>query len=493
MNDIVIKDFSKGIAESPHLGFADLRNVTIDEETGVLRIEWDSVKVSGAVITNRIKWIVNNEAIPANYYAIDASGDVYTSGDSGGSWASSSNRAGFGEGAVVWKDYLLVTTNTGIDAFGPLSGSAVWIENVMGATIATDALFHPMITGQDDIVYIGAGRYVASLQEVDGQNFQAGTASTFTFSAQALDLPEDYRVKCIAELGKNLMIGTWKGATASNQAKTADIFPWDRKSDSFNLPLRLAENGINQMISMGGLVYFQAGSEGKIFVTDGTSIKLIGQIPKHITNLVGAKWIEAYPGAMIFHKGKILFGIMSPGGNGQEVTDGIGVWSINPDTKALVFENQISTGSTGGVAGSDVQITALKSVDRNSYLIGWEDGNTYGIDKISNTIRYTGYKSFATSAYYPLGTKQKPVPLSEIEFQLAKPFGTAQGVRLKYRTDLNAAFTTIGTYDAATYGTTIAGYIDTFGVTVDEGIQIRAELTTNSGSTTVDLREIRIR
>jgi hypothetical protein len=193
--------------------------------------------------------------------------------------------------------------------------------------------------------------------------------------------------------------------------------------------------------------------------------------------------MEVYPGGMCYHQGKILFGLVNaPADYGH-------VWSYNLKTGALLIENEISSGFAAGQS-----VASVASVSRDSYLLGWfDDDNNEGIDKIQNDERYTGYKAVIISAYYPLGSRTNPEPLSEIEIVLDQPLATGQGVRLSYRTDVSAAFTTIGTYDFATIGT-VQNYIDTLGVTVESGIQFKAELTTASASSaTPRLKEIRIR
>src|SRR3990167_1835893 len=183
------------------------------------------------------------------------------------------------------------------------------------------------------------------------------------------------------------------------------------------------------------------------------------------------------------HKGKIYFAGKSPdtGGSGEEVPDGIGVWSYNPTTGALVMENQIDTGKTGATGGTDeVHITALYPVNQNSYLIAFQDEATpdiNGIDKISDTERYTNYTARIDSQYFNVGTKKKPRSFSTIEFELSEPLATGEGIRLSQRTNLNDSFTTIRTFDFATDGAITTGNTD-MRITTEGGIQIRIEMTT---------------
>jgi len=104
--------------------------------------------------------------------------------------------------------------------------------------------YHKVYPKNDGKLYIGAGRYVASVEELT--TFVPATAGTFTYTVRALDLPENFRIKCLAELGNNLEIGTWSSPTLENYIynhRVAVIFPWDRSSSSFGEPISLEESG----------------------------------------------------------------------------------------------------------------------------------------------------------------------------------------------------------------------------------------------------------
>ena len=109
------------------------------------------------------------------------------------------------------------------------------------------------------------------------------------------------------------MIGTWIGAggvASVPDNKVADIFHWDRVSDSFTLPLKVLENGVHSMLSYNNLLYFQAGIEGKLFVTDGSSIQELGRPPQHVVDITSVVGDWPAPGGMAYMDGKIIMGPM---------------------------------------------------------------------------------------------------------------------------------------------------------------------------------------
>jgi len=489
MQDIVIKDFHTGIGESEFVGHGDIVNCDLNWRKGVARIQLESINTSAGTVTAEPVWLQLNPNNAAQMWALDTAGTIYRGTATTGSeqWSVEfdlASPASANDGLVIWKDYLLIAQaqssgDSLLYGYGPLSSSAVLYQ--IASTLPADNKWHSMLVGQDDIVYIGAGRYVASLQEVTGTTFAAGTASTFTFTAQALDLPQDYRVRCISELGKNLMLGTWKGQTDIYEQKVADIFPWDRVSDSFALPIRVAENGIHTMLGADNLVYFFAGIGGKLMVTDGSNVQELARIPQHVLDLSGGAYVEILPGAMIKHDDKIVFGIHNPQSSLAQV------WSYNLKTGAIIRENTSSRGPTTAIS-----VGSLISTGRDDYWIGL----TNRIDHIrsgGSAQRYSSYSAYVTSPYYKIGTKSKPAVISEIEVNLARPLVSGQGVRIAYRTNLSASFTTVDDFDFSTYGAIQERNIP-FRLEIANGIQIRASLTTGSGvSTSPELTQIILR
>ena len=248
-NPIIISNFQTGIADSPHEGFADMRNVVIDKERGAVGINWRTVARATAVVGDIVKWFAQDDTGETagrfnTFYATTDSGRLLRSTDSGDTWTNFSGGYGRGDGLAVWKDFVIVAYDNALSAYGPLSQAPIWSTAFVSLYYNGDPnnvtlFYNPISKGQDDILYVGDGNLIDSLQEVSGQNFNAGTASTYTWGTASLDLPENYKIKNITELGQNLMAGTWKGSTPEQpQARIADIFPWDRTSDSFFLPIK---------------------------------------------------------------------------------------------------------------------------------------------------------------------------------------------------------------------------------------------------------------
>src|SRR3990167_10368244 len=483
--ELIIQAPRQGIAPSPHVGFGDVRNLDIDTIPGITRLNNILAKKSASTVDAQVWWFAQDPNIAANYYALDSNGVVYNSTDSGATWAELADRDGAGQGMVIWKDYLFVAETTTIDVCGPLSSSPTWTNNWQ--TITTDSLWHPMIVSKNDgNIYGGAGRYIFSIAENSGQTFAPGTAGTYTFTAQALDLPANYRVKCLAELGNNLMIGTWMGTNVYD-IRLADIFPWDRSSASFGQPVEIAEHGVHAMLNDGNSLVVLAGIGGTIYRSDGVNAYVIGQIPNSVANILGGKYIEFYPGSLCKFKNRIFFGVSN---GGSTAVGGMGVYSLLQTGRGniLNLEHTISTGNDG--SSNPLKVSALIPTSRDELLAAWRDSSSYGIDKTTNTSYTTSYGAYFETPLYRVGTNLNLATFTELEFQLSKDLAANEGIRVAYRENLTDSFTTIGTYDFSVLGAVISHNVAA-SIPATELLQLRVSLT--GTTSTPQLRNIKLK
>jgi len=453
--NIKIEAPKQGIAQSEHIGFPDMRNLDISSIPGVVTLNNLLAKVSATTVTAQINWFVRHPITPAECYALDNGGNVYRSGDSGSTWAlmTGFTAGGHGNGLAIWKNYLIVARDAYLDVCGDGAtsgnGTTTGISNAgwtnSWKAIDSDILWHPMLVSKNDSkLYGGAGRFVFSLDENTGQTFVPATAGTFTWTQQALDLPTSYRIKCVEELGNNLMCGTWQG-TAVTDIRIADIFPWDRSSVSFGQPIVIADYGVHAMLNVGNILVVLAGTSGTIFRCDSANAYVIGQIA---VDLSGGKYLEWYPGSICNYKNKTFFGV---GNGGTTVIPEMGIYSLYQTGKGniLNLEHTISTGNDG--TSKPLKVSALLPITRDTILVGWRDDTTYGIDLTTATSYSTGYSAYFTSPLYTVGTNKDLHKFTEAEISFSRVLRTNEGVKIAYRKDTSASFTDIGTYDYTTY------------------------------------------
>lgn len=412
----------------------------------------------------RIKKIVqNSSSSTSNYrfFAIDESGKVWVQFQN--IWSHiPGNAAGTGQGLEIWKGYLFAIGSNGvISVYGALTnvgGSASWTATWKTAT-GSDAFTAPTISGSDDILYIGQGRYISSVEEATAP-FAPGTGASFTWTDLALTLPNTYRIRCMVENGVDLAIGTWIGTdiagifAAGLEVKKADLFFWDRSDTTFRIPVHIQENGVNALISLNNFVYAVCGFEGRIYITNGTSAELFATIPISVMDRQQnvTQHLYFFPNAITHHRGKILIGVGSGDTTGSATLSPQGVYALDPKTGMIVIEQILASGNTG-MSGT-ATIGALVSTSEQELLAGiyYDGSQTFhgGVNRvIASSARY-GTGAFFESGLYSVGSSKEKKTYNVIEFSVGKALNSGEQVRLSFRKASSGSYTTVVTLDSST-------------------------------------------
>ena len=146
-----------------------------------------------------------------------------------------------------------------------------------GAVLSKD-YNHPMIVGDDNILYVGNGKDLASLQ---------GTTAAGIWNPSALDLPEGYEIQSYSKTGNFLVIYANYEPDPSNTLSDtirADsvAFFWDYVSDSFTYAIPLQGSVVDAGFSLNGIPGCfvqgqseQVSSESKILLYNGSSFETL--------------------------------------------------------------------------------------------------------------------------------------------------------------------------------------------------------------------------
>lgn len=480
---ITIKDWETGIAQSPFLGFGDMRNLDTDSIPGSVRLGFLATKQSGTNVNELVTFLAANPTDATKIYGIDAAQDFYSTSNSGSTWSTldTSETGGTGNGLIVWKDYVFIFKNTDITLYGPLSSSPA-LRTAWNTGMTSDK-WHTAFIGSDDKLYFCNNRYVGSIAENSGKTFTWNDATTYTVTQQALVLPSGVRARCISQLGDDLLIGTTKGTNVYD-FKFANIYIWNKTATSFNRPLQLAENGIHAMITVDGLTYFIAGTESKLYVTNKTSVKLLTKIPRHVRNLDSGVYLEVFPGSMMYHNGKVMWGL-----NGSGSQNNIGIFAYDVATGALSIP--ILPSASGTVYG----IGGMISTEREGCLFAWKDSTpAYGIDSNLGVTTYYRKPSGAyfESPMYSVGSQNEQTSTSSIEVEFFQPLASGQGITLEYRTNSSASYSSITSITNTTHPSKLVVNYP-FVIRNAQQIQIKGTLTTGSSQTVSPIvKEIRL-
>ena len=321
---------------------------------------------------------------------------------------------------------------------------------------------HEAIVGQDDAIYFCDDRYVGSIIEAAGSTFAPGTGSTYTYNNQALDLPVRENAQCLAEQGTYLMVGS---------SNTNKIYPWDRISNSFNIPIEVPESEISKIINVGGSVYILAGELGGIYVTEGTYASLFKKLPDYLVDkgIETASNIVAWGGLAQLNN-SILFGVESTFN-----TEYSGLWRLFLDGR-LVIEQVPSSG--------DANATAIYAKDQ-LYRFGYSGGADKFLSDLHGSKLVAPYDAIIQSPFYQLSDNISKATFSRMECVLTEA-ASSGNIRISYRTAFSDSFTTLDTYNLIgnqnVFSTEDIGLIDL------ENIQIQVEM----GETTQQVNDLEL-
>ena len=299
-----------------------------------------------------------------------------------------------------------------------------------------------------------------------------------------MDLPEATYIVTMAELGKYLMIGTGGGPTwaTRNTYKKAAIYLWDRVSTSFNLPIQINENSVQQMFSDNNKLYVVAGIKGNLYVTDSTNYYLLKKIPWNADRPSSA-FCQMYPNAIgMNNNGNLLIGTSTYTDPylGDDNASKHGIYEI--ELKSGAYGTVLKTIPSSGTSGASVALSigCINPGADDTTVFGWQSGTSYGLDTTDN-VKYVGVAEIE-SPMFQVGTRlNRKSPYQNLEFTLLRPLVTGQEIKVYSRQNADSAYTLKATFDYVTLGSVISTNVK-FPVDDAENLQIKITLTQPTSS-----------
>lgn len=576
---IVISGWEQGIADSPHLGIADIRNVNLlsspgeasvnfktaamnqpptvaavaftVETTDILTVASTSGWYNGMAVTlnslvdgtglaiNRVYWVGNLSGSTFKLYKnpsrvagqlvdvtlagsgtlssytlsapldkaidyqgggnsgriyefiLDDAGRVWWIDNTGGTATNNLIYLGndtltgtTGRGIAIFKRHIIVFRTTTMDALDTASiegnfdldaayASGGWVYGWESISTVSQTR-RPSIVGQDDILYYGNSKRVASISEVTGSTFNPTSGATYNENTSALDLPAGDDVQSLGELGVYLLAGGVQNF----------VYPWDRVSPSFDFPLILPETKTERIVSANQIAFLLVGNRGRIYVTNGSSIELYKKLPDYITGVYEPyfMWSDA-----MSWKNQLYFSFTATKNDTTALTATGGIWAIDTTSGALRCTNQLSYASYAGSATVLLPHLLSAAPPGNGIYAGWSVNSTYGVD-VSSTSPYSNLEARIDTEIIPLGTNEYPFTPNEFEFKLSRPMVSGESIKLSYRKNLTASFAEIGSTSTAV----LSANSDT-NFEDAEWVQLRVEMSSTASTPSyVPLTEIRL-
>lgn len=245
-------------------------------------------------------------------------------------------------------------------------------------------------SGATGVVFCDDGSTTMQVKDVVGV-FQIGETITGTpsgatadvdtnvnavFSDKALDLPVGYIVKCLGQMGTDLLIGT----TINHNIVGTQIFRWNTWSVSFTNSDPIPEIGINSFLATDNFVIVNAGKKGNLYIYDGSVLDLYKQVPGRWKGINKA---TINPEASFNFSGLPLFGLSKEDGDPTI----LGIYSIGRSNRnypyVLNCEYVLSSAEV-----SDIEIGTIIGVG-DIFIVSYKKPNgVYGVAKLDLNLKY---------------------------------------------------------------------------------------------------------
>jgi len=313
-----------------------------------------------------------------------------------------------------------------------------------------------MFVGQDNVVYIGNENRLATITNIYTIVTAAGTGSVvnaigswvLNASCFSTGMPTGRIIQSLVEYNRYVCIVTCQGDGNSGNTRIyfMDRGTLDPSKTSFSLSIGvdIPERKIRQIVNQNNRLIFFGPDTGTFYTTNTVTYSVLARIPGRIQG----QTFTVYPNAITIVNNEVLFGIGGVYNSAYDMT--YGVYSLREGS--LMCKNTISTGSYGQ-AGA-VYIGFLQDVSIDTYLVGWQDASTYGVDTTGTTIG-TNFNCWIESPMYDCGDPEMPATFNKIKIEmgtaLVAPTSGNQQIRLSYRGSVNTTYLPIITLSSANY------------------------------------------
>lgn len=485
---IVISNPQAGIANSAILGNEAIIGCEIFDEPGILKIQ-TALEADGSNINNPGVLAISGVPVAdvSNYNSVNVlQRTVLTESGQLMSIANAalplSTSLGKGWDVCIWNSQFTVVSYSlggngyiGVIYHESTTSSATWFPATI--TSLTGNYYIKLMKGNDGYMYYTNGNYIG---RITGITYSSGTVTIDgSSSSTAFTLPANTYGVTMATIGNKLFIGTQKGYSYSvrDQYNYTGIVirSYDVTDVTVDNIIEVNENGMNAMLANKNQVYFSAGNDGNIYVTDGVNFQKLKRLPFNRSGFyVASSWV--YPNAMcINQRGNLLVGLSANYDANSPTTTG--VWEIglmkDYPTHLPFFSRDGNLGNE-----SNVRFGSVRVLDDNNLALGVQSGNSYELSKTSTTLN-TGYTArWRTQAYIVSDARNKRT-FRQLEYLFAKSLIENQGIKISYRTNLTDDFTEINTWTYATIGGVMSHFANA-GVTNAEIVQFEIALNYTS-------------
>lgn len=326
-----------------------------------------------------------------------------------------------------------------------------WVTPLTGTSTTTLVIGSGFVDIQTGAV---GNQYFNTFAPTSSSAGSAGLLTTMTLSNQRVNLPAFETAQCMVEVGNAILIG----------CKGNVVYPWNQVDSTPSSLINLPEANVQSMITVNQMAYMFAGTNGNVYITDGSTASLVLNVPDYCAGIPGSPgtYIESnyYWEDSMYLRGRVYFSLRDQ--TSTKAGNCGGIWSFVPtqnlyigqDTGiAIRLEAQNSYLTYNG--GASILFPAqLQNAPVPLYWAGWYSDvttPTYGIDYSNNGTLATSPTIIETDLI-PVGTFLNKNTDSNIEYKLSSPLDVGATVTFNYRGDSTSAWTPGSTFSTESNG-----------------------------------------
>lgn len=283
--------------------------------------------------------------------------------------------------------------------------------------LISDTQWHPMINHLNFLV-IGNERYLAVWDQA-------------TYNPNQITFAPGFKVRALTIWKEFVVAACWRGSSV-DAVEEGRLYYWDGISDTFNWYETINLGLPNALHTTKNRVFGIYGSRGMMHLHNEPFKKL-----QEAPYLGRGKKVEVYPGGITEWQGKTYLGLAGSTDDGTTLQQGIYEFGNRTDDlpEALTLGMTISTGTT---TSTSMKIGCVKAFGVDMY-VGWKDGSTYGVDKVSETSSAATSGSYEQLIYDAQAPQSTHVPVKVVISFL--PLVSGESVTPKYRLNRAASWT----------------------------------------------------
>lgn len=426
------------------------------------------------------------------YAMLDETGQVFersSASSFAGSWtflSSSNSTTGSSrtDGLAYWLGFLFKFRNDKVDYWNGSTWTAGWQTITAGVP-------HFAYVGSDNKLYFTNGSYLGAIFAPDPDLFDPTDSLTYDFNEQLLRIPVNDVALSLAEVGG----GNSPSSTLLVGGSLNAIYPWDKISTSFGLPIYVADSYIGKMISANQNAFIFPGrfaGRGRIYITNGSQADLYFKVPDYV---FGYQDPYIVWGDAMFHRNNLVFGAYPLSNGGGVNIPSANVWALNLTTKAFRSISTQATATGRLIVGALIPIIAPEGTPLFplgfGYFMGWNDDSSISGLSISNTSPGTGTTSTTLRAgLIPVGTNYAKRTFTQVEFKLRTPL--ASGETLTVTPIVDGTTGSALSFQPSITTNSISG-VATVNFQGVQWLDFLVTLSGNSNASGVRLKELRVR